>query len=146
MSLGIVGLFLCLGSFLWLITKLVSKLLDNPETELLPLNLPLLHPLGLEVVAQTGLLDVVNPVSLALVLKSSPSDTVLGKAAEACETKVLPSLDGLEEVVRHAGCVLPEHSGIIVTQTASDTTGQEGWQGMGCHGATQAEDFVGDGA
>ncbi|KAI6752654.1 hypothetical protein HG530_013406 [Fusarium avenaceum] len=70
--------------FLFLVSKLVSVLLDDPETKLLPLNLPRLHPLGLDSVAKTGLLDAVDPVGLALVLKSRPSDTVLRETAETC--------------------------------------------------------------
>ncbi|KUI58431.1 hypothetical protein VP1G_11018 [Cytospora mali] len=94
----------------------------------------------------TSLPDILGPLLGSLVLKAAPPNRVLRKAAQPRQPQVLPALQRLPEVVRHAGRVLAQHGRVVVAQRAGDTPGEQGRQGVAHDGAAQAEDLVGDGA
>src|SRR5690242_8538246 len=121
-----------------------TMLLYNPCAEPFPPLRPFLQPLCTFALAHHAVLDILCPLLCADIVKACPPHTVLCETSKALESEVLPALQSLPEVVRHAGNSLSEDCRIIVAKRARNATSQQRRQRVGHNRATETENFVRD--
>jgi hypothetical protein len=120
---------------------LEPKFCNNPLTELLPFTTPLLHPFRAGPDSICSCLNISHPLVLSLVLKDRPTNAILRKRAlyqalskemilkererktegsskthQSTQTKILPALQSLPEIMRHAGRSMAQQSRVIVAK------------------------------
>ena len=117
---------------------------DDPRAELLPPLRPILQVLRPKALPSAPVLYALHPLLLRVVLEARPPHAVLRQAAQPFQPKILPSLQRLPEVVRHAAYALAQNRRVVVAQRARHAASQQGRKRVRHDGAAQPEDLVGD--